>query len=415
MTPVPLLRDGRYVRIWLIGWFTGIVRWLELLAYGIFAFELTGSPVLVATIALVRFVPLAVLSLFIGAAADQISPRRLLSASLAGVGLVSGAMVAVQLSGQLAYWHLVLATLASGVFWASDMPLRRKMIGEIAGAGRLARAMSIDYATSNGTRLLGPLAGGIVYQTVGMLGVFGIGAALYAVALLLALGIRPTGGRRDGDFRPGEVLSQSWRALRKALRSNDVLNIMAVTVVFNIWGFPFVSMIPVIGADVLGLDPAMIGYVSAIEGATGIVGITLVAWLVRPSWFRRLYVGGLAMQLAAVAFIGMAPGLVSLAAGIAVAGLAASGFASMQATLIYTAAPTGMRGRYLGLMSICIGAGLVGFANVGLTAELVGAQPALVVIAAEGAVALAIVLARWRALHIEAGLAPVPPRARCGS
>lgn len=414
MTPVPLLRDDRYVRIWLVGWFTGIVRWLELLAYGIFAFELTGSPVLVATIALVRFVPLAVLSLFIGAAADQISPRRLLAASLAGVGLVSGAMVAVQLSGHLAYWHLVLATLASGVFWASDMPLRRKMIGEIAGAGRLARAMSIDYATSNGTRMLGPLAGGVIYQAVGMVGVFALATILYVVALVLALGIRPTGGRRDGRFQPGTVLSGSWRAARKALRSNDVLNILAVTVIFNIWGFPFVSMIPVIGADVLGLSPSMIGYVSAVEGATALVGISLVAWLARPAWFRRLYAGGLAIALVSVAFIGLAPGLPSLAAGIALAGLANASFASMQATLIYTAAPPGMRGRYLGLMSICIGAGLIGFANVGLMAELFGARAALVIMAAEGAVALAVVLASWRALHVEAGLAPVANPARCG-
>ena len=67
LPPVPLLRDGRYVRVWLIGWFTGVVRWLELLAYGVYAYEITGSPVLVALVALIRFLPLALLGVFIGA------------------------------------------------------------------------------------------------------------------------------------------------------------------------------------------------------------------------------------------------------------------------------------------------------------------------------------------------------------
>lgn len=403
--PVPLLRDGRYVRIWLVGWFTGIVRWLELLAYGIYAYDLTGSPVLVASIALARFIPMAALSLFIGAAADQLSARGLLAAGLAASLLVSAAMVAVAASGHLAYWMLVLATLASGVFWASDMPLRRKMIGEIAGPDRLARAMAIDYATSNGTRMLGPLLGGVVYQSVGMTGVFTMSTVLYAAALGLSLAIGRTGGRRGGRFQPGAVASGSWRALRKALRNNDVRNILAVTVVFNVWGFPFVAMIPVIGAQSLGLSPSMIGYVSAVEGATALIGLALVAWLVRPAWFRRLYAIGAACHLVSVAAIGLAPGLGGFAVGIAAAGFAAAGFSSMQATLIYRAAPPGMRGRYLGLLSICIGAGLVGLANVGLMAELIGARAALVVMAAEGAVALALVATNWRALHEEAGIA----------
>ena len=34
----------------------------------------------------------------------------------------------------------------------------------------------------------------------------------------------------------------------------------------NIWGFPYVAMIPVIGEEVFGLSPSAIGYVAAIEG-----------------------------------------------------------------------------------------------------------------------------------------------------
>ena len=396
-----LFRDGRYVRIWLVGWFSGIVRWLDLLAFGIFAFDLTGSPFLVAVIALVRFIPLAIFSLIFGTASDALSPRRILAWSLVGVVLSTTALLAIHLGSGLAYWHLIAGTLASGIYWACDLPLRRKMIGEIAGPDRLARAMSYDYATSNGTRLFGPLIGGVIYQGVGMGGVLATGLALYLISLVCAVGIRPTGGRRGGTLKIGHALVGALRSAGRALGSNDVGCILAVTVVFNIWGFPFVSMIPVIGADVLGLSPSVIGYVAAIEGATSLISVFLVGWLARPANFRRIYVAGVAVHLTAVGFIGVVPGFWALAAGLAVAGFAISGFAAMQSTLIYTVAPKGMRGRYLGLMSICIGAGLIGFANVGLMAELFGAQRALAIIAAEGAVALTVLVVVWRNLRAE--------------
>lgn len=395
-----LFRDGRYVRIWLVGWFTGIVRWLDLLAYGIFAFDLTGSPFLVALIALLRFLPLAVFSLFFGAAADTLSPRKVLFWALIGVALVTAGLCVVEGTGGLTYLHLVIGTLASGIFWASDMPLRRKMIGEIAGSDRLARAMSYDYATSNGTRLFGPLIGGVVYQTVGMMGVLGIGLALYLVSVGLAAGIRPTGGKRGGAFRPLHTVIGSLRSARRALGSNDAASILAVTVIFNIWSFPFVSMIPVIGEE-MALEPATIGYVASIEGAASLISVLLVSWLAHPAIFRRLYFWGVAVHLMAVAFIGFVPGFWPLALGLALSGLAISSFAAMQATLIYMIAPPGMRGRYLGMMSICIGAGLIGFANVGAMAELFGAQAAVAIIACEGLVAIAVLGWRWRAFRLE--------------
>ena len=401
--PVPLFRDGRYVRVWLVGWFTGIVRWLDLLAYGIFAFEITGSPFLVAVLALVRFLPLALFSLPFGAAGDSLSPRRIVFWSSIGVLIATTSLLFVQLTVGLSYWHLILGVLASGIYWASDMPLRRKMVGEIAGPDRLARAMSLDYATSNGTRLFGPLLGGVIYQAVGMTGVLGIGILLYAISAWLAAGILPTGGKRGGAFRPSHVVVGALRAARRAVRSNDVGCILAVTVVFNLFGFPFVSMIPVIGEEVLGLSPSAIGFVSSTEGAFSLLSLALIGVFARDGFFRRLYFSGLAVHLAAVAFIGLAPGLWALYAGLAVAGFATSGFAVMQATLIYAVAPKGMRGRYLGLMSICIGAGVIGFANVGWMAEAFGAKWALVIMAAEGAVAATVLALSWKALWAEAG------------
>ena len=58
----------------------------------------------------------------------------------------------------------------------------------------------------------------------------------------------------------------------------------------------------------------------------------------------------------------------------------------MQATLIYLAAPAEMRSRLYGVLSVCIGSGLVGFLHLGVLAELIGAPWATTVERARRAV-----------------------------
>jgi len=79
-------------------------------------------------------------------------------------------------------------------------------------------------------------------------------------------------------------------------------------------------------------------------------------------------------------------------------GLSASGFSTMQSTLVYSVAPPHMRGRLFGVLVICIGSGLVGFANIGLMGEWFGGSAAMRIVAAEGVVPLLLIGLGWRQL-----------------
>ena len=45
-----LLSDKNFLCIWLVGGVTGVIRWFQLLAFGVYSFEITGSPLLVSAI-----------------------------------------------------------------------------------------------------------------------------------------------------------------------------------------------------------------------------------------------------------------------------------------------------------------------------------------------------------------------------
>ncbi|MEO1613721.1 MAG: hypothetical protein AAFU55_15400, partial [Pseudomonadota bacterium] len=115
-----LFSDSRYLRLWLIGLFCGVVRWLELLAFGIFAFDATGSPALVALVVMLRFLPLSLFGVFMGAFSDIVSPERLLRVTILAVMLICAGMFAAFSIGDPGYPLIAVAAFASGVFWATD-------------------------------------------------------------------------------------------------------------------------------------------------------------------------------------------------------------------------------------------------------------------------------------------------------
>ena len=56
-----LFTDSEFVKIWTVGLLSGVVRWLELLAFGIYGYDVTGSAALVALLVVLRFLLMALL------------------------------------------------------------------------------------------------------------------------------------------------------------------------------------------------------------------------------------------------------------------------------------------------------------------------------------------------------------------
>ena len=403
----PLLADPQFLRLWLVGACTATARWLEMLAVGIFVFEETGSPSLVAAMLMLRMLPLALFGLFGGEIAGRFDRRRVLLATFAALAALAGVLACLAVFGRLAVWHVALGAFIAGLAWVLDFPVRRTLLADIAGQARLGAAMSLDTVASSGTRVLGPVLGGTLYAVAGMDGAFLLTATAYVLAFGLLLGLRPVAGS------VAEVASQAIGRIRSALRDLRGLpvlqGVLATTVVFNVWGFPVISMVPVIGADQLHLAPFQIGVLASMEGLGSLLGAFMLAAFARRRQFRHLYFFGVLVYL--VAAMGFANSeRAVLSGGLLVAlGLSLAAFAAMQSTLVLLNAPDASRQRMMGLLSVCIGSGPLGFAHLGLLAGWVGASAACTIIAFEGIVVLAVAAWKWPGLIAREGnLDPAP-------
>ena len=395
-TARPLLADAQFLRLWLVGACTATARWLEMLAVGIFVFEETGSPPLVAAMLMLRMLPLALFGLYGGEIAGRFDRRRVLLTTFAALAALAGALAGLAAFGRLAVWHVALGAFIAGLAWVLDFPVRRTLLADIAGQARLGAAMSLDTVASSGTRVLGPVLGGTLYAVAGMDGAFVLTATAYLLAFGLLLGLKGVAG--SVAQVSGQAIGRIRGALRE-LRGQPVLQgVLATTVVFNVWGFPVISMVPVIGADQLRLAPFQIGVLASMEGLGSLLGAFLLAGFARRRQFRHLYFFGVAIYLfAALGFANSERAVLSGALLVAL-GLSLAAFAAMQSTLVLLNAPQASRQRMMGLLSVCIGSGPLGFAHLGLLAGWVGASAACTIIAFEGLVVLAIAAWKWPGL-----------------
>src|SRR6185312_4495631 len=391
-----LLRLPDFRRLWTIGLVLFAVRWLEMLVVGVFVYERTDSAFQVALMILLRMAPMVIFGPIIGAAAERIE-RRKAQIFFGAFTLATAVVVAgLAFTGALVVWHLALASFCNGVAWASDNPVRRVMIGEVVGAERMGAAMAIDVGANNASRMLGPTIGGLVLSHVGISGAFTISVVCYAVALYSAIRLRHRNA--VAPEARGAVLARVIEGLVLARRDPRLVAILTVTVIYNVFGWPFTSMIVVIGRDQLHLAAGGIGILSSMDGIGAFIGAIAIGLWARPRHFTRLYIGAVLTYLVLAVAFALAPTTLFAGAALLLTGLSNSGFSVMQATLIYLAAPAEMRSRLYGVLSMCIGSGLLGFLHIGLLAEAIGAPWATTVSGVEGLLAMALTWRWWRML-----------------
>jgi MFS family permease len=391
-----------YRRLWAIGGLTGIARWLEFLALSVFAFEVTKSAPMVALLAIMRMLPYVFFGIATGALADMFDRRRLL---LAGLGLVLATSLTMtglawfELAG---YWSVVAATLISGFFWVTDMPVRRRLLVDLVGPARVPAALGYDNSTSYATRALGPVIGGVAYQALGIQGIFALSLVIYGVCLLLALGISAP-KRAAGEAAPAKIPGLGFIIPPKELLHNRAfLIILGITLVYNVWCFPFVTMVPVLAQKDFGLSPIGVGMLSACDGIGGTLGAILVGRLAKEHTFFRYYFFGTLVFLIMLALLALHLTVATATVGLFLIGASAACFSASQYALVYLVSPPQLRGRAAGFLSIFIGSAVIGFYNAGALFASYPSATAMSLMAAEGLVPLLVLGILWWRL-------PAPP------
>ena len=384
--PLHLFSSPSFLRVWGLGFIGNTMRWLETLAIGIFVYEVTASALLVALMTIARQLPLALFGSFVGPFAERFNRKHLLVLGSTAMTFSVSCLALLAYLSLIEIWHIAILVFVNGTCWTLDYPVRRTLVGEFSGSEKMGAGISLDSATTNITRMLGPFLGGVTYGLLGLEGAFIISAISHflcvGIACSLVFEFQPLNKKVESYF----LLLREGLSLVK--RSPQLIGVYVVTIILNVCGFPYASMVPVLGRDVYKVEPALIGILSAAEGAGAFVGALVVAFIIRPSWYNRVYTIGALTFMSGIFFLSLVDEYIVGVLILWMAGLGMAGFGAMQSTLVLTLAPKDARSRLMGVLSVCIGCAPIGLFNLGLLADIFGSQVALTITSSIGLFAL---------------------------
>ena len=387
-----LIEAPDFWRLWLVGLVVFGVRWLEMLAVAVFAYQHTHSPFVVAALTMLRMLPMALFGAVIGALAERCERRTALILVVLSMALTSLTLAILAFAGKLAVWHLAVAALFNGIGWTTDNPVRRTMIGDVVGSEWMSRAMSIDVGANNASQIIGPTIGGVLLAAFGIGGAFCVSVLCYSIALVAASRVHYRNPPAAAGIQ--SIFARMAEGLALVRGDPRLVATLTVTVIYNMFGWPASSMIPVIGHDRLGLGAVGIGLLSSMTGVGAFCGAIALALAARQRMFSRIYLSGVFVYLSLVPIFALARYPLLSGSVLLISGVANACFSIMQATLVYLSAPAQMRSRIYGVLSVCIGVGMLGFIQIGVLAGLIGASWAAAATGVAGLLAM-VLTRRW--------------------
>ena len=389
-----LLAMPDFLRLWLVGAFANAMRWLEMLASGLFAYEVTHSALAVTAVVAARQLPQFFLGAFAGAISEAVNRKVIVMLALVGPASISTVLATLATTGHLELWHVAVGNLLSGILWTSEMSTRRRMVGEVAGPHRIVQAIALDSVTSAATRMIGPLLGGFAFQWLHMKGVYTMTALVQFGGAFALAGLTHTQvTRRLAIARiPAEILE----GLAYARTNPVILLVFGITVVTNAFAFAYQGLVAPLGLGAFNVSPALVGLLAAGEPLGALLGGTLIA-----GGFIRMnrtltFAGGSSLFMVGLIVMALSPsywfGLLALIIG----GFGTAGFGNMQTTLMLTEAPAEMRSRLMGVVTMGIGTGPLGILVAGVLSDRIGPRDAVMTMATLGLLATLVLTTTLR-------------------
>jgi MFS family permease len=193
------LRSRDFRVLWIATLSSNVGTWMQNVALGAFAYQLSHSAGFVALIGFAQLGPLLLLATVGGMLADAVDRRRLLMTTNLVQLVFSAVLAAVAAVPHPSRALLLLVVLAIGVANALTGPPLASILPTLVPRADLPGAIALQSVQMNLSRVVGPAIGGVLLPSIHASGVFGINAATYLFAVAGAYAIRPVARTRSTE------------------------------------------------------------------------------------------------------------------------------------------------------------------------------------------------------------------------
>lgn len=346
---------------------------------------------LLGLIGLSQFVPLLILSLFGGQAADRFDRRLIILGCIALKVAIAGALVAASGFAPSALIAAIFAVaMVTGMLNAFLPAASSAMVSNLVPREQLPQAIALMSLSFQGGSIIGPALGGLLFQ-FGPSVPYSVAFGLFICGWLLAFVTKAPpqekveSGRTFAMIKEGLIYVRDNKIVLGALSLDLAVVLLAGAT----------ALLPVFARDILHAGPAALGALrSAGAIGAGLVSIYLAIKPIERNVGRWMFGAVFVFGLATLGF-GLSTTLWISVACLALAGAADMISVYVRSSLVQLATPDAMRGRVSAISFVFISASNeMGEFQSGVAARLLGPVTAVVV----GGIGAVFIAGAWMRL-----------------
>jgi len=338
-----------------------IGTWLQSVAQSWLIFQLTNSAFLLGLVGFLSTIPVFLLSLFGGVAADRFNKRKILFFTqivFMALAFILAFLTQVKL---ITPAQIMVIALLNGTVMAFDAPARQAVVVELVGKAHLLNAIALNSAAFNSARILGPALAGILIAAIGMSGCFYLNGISF-LAVIIALGLIKINiiNKPENNTHFMKDLAEGVRFIKN---HRIILILILMVGVTSLFGTSYVILMPVFANEVLQVGVKGFGMLMSAAGLGALIAALLLA---RFSAFKKK--GKALFYSLIIYFISLAAFALSKDYILSLVFLVIIGWSSVSAislinTLLQILVPDNFRGRVMSGFLLTF-AGVMPFGNL---------------------------------------------------
>jgi MFS family permease len=376
--PFRTLARHRNFRLFWFGQTISLIgTWMQQIATGWLALDLTNSAYMVGLVAAAGSIPILLFSLPAGVLADRSDKLRVVRIAQSLMLVEASVLWWFAWSGHMTIEWLLALVLFGGVLSSVEIPARQSLIIELVVKDDLLDAIALNSGGFNLARILGPTIAAVVIASLGLSWCFGFNALSY-FAVLVGLALIRLPARSGAGVSHPSAIAGMREALQYVRNDRIMWILMRIVAVFSVLSVPILTLLPVVARDVLHLGVSGYGVLMTCYG----VGATLGALAIASQGGklrrgRTLTISSLGLGTSILAF-SLSRSVVFSGAMLFLTGVAVITNNALINTLLQHRVPNELRGRVMAIyVMVYVGMNPIGSYIGGWIASMVGAAWAI--------------------------------------
>src|SRR5437870_4003919 len=275
-----VLRPGAFRRYIIGSVVSDTGTWMQVMAQGYLMSTLTSKALLLGMANLAAGLPMLLLTMAGGSAADRFDKRKILLATQYVQIALAICMGFLIMSGKIEIWHILAFAGVLGISNSFEMPTLNALVPELVKREEIQSAIAVDRAVFHGSRVVGPSLAGIFIGAWGAASAFFFNALSFVALIIAILTIPPRArGTAEEEHKRASGIKDGFRYVLNDRPSLAMIGLIAATTVFI---FPIITvMMPLYVRLVLGMGPDKFGYLMGASAVGALVGAIFLITLPR--------------------------------------------------------------------------------------------------------------------------------------